>query len=514
MARNTARTLEDRTLKTTSPTRGRAAERPLDELEEYGAKRDFTETPEPAPRQEVAHRQPIFVIQKHDATRLHYDFRLEADGVLKSWAVTKEPSLDPSVKRLAIHVEDHPLSYASFAGTIPEGHYGAGEVDIWDSGTFENLTPDSSIVDGLRAGKLSFVLNGKRLHGRFSLVRMAHTGKPGKKEQWLLIKGRDEFAAAGSSSGDGGTRTPTSTGKRAEEAQATHAAQATRSRTAPAEVAITHPDKVMVPEEGYTKQDIIDYYRAVAPLLLPFLANRPMTLERLPDGVGPGKPHFWQKHTPPGYPEWIPRIELDTEDGGTVPYLLVNDLTTLLYLVNQGTLTFHPWLSRIDHLDRPDFVLFDLDPGPAPFADVILVARKLHAALARDGHEAVVKTSGKTGLHVLVPWNERGGFDESRAWALQVAAEIAAALPAKATTDIRKAKHGDRVYIDVMQNARGKHVVPPYVPRAVPAATVSMPLRWPELRSTLTPGKFTIRTALARLARQKDDPMAPLLAEI
>src|SRR5262249_38616937 len=141
-------------------------------LAEYEKKRNFRETPEPAPGRERPHRRPIFVIQEHDATRLHHDFRLEEAGVLKSWAGTKEPSLDPAVKRLAVRVEDHPLSYASFEGTIPEGHYGAGEVRIWDRGAFENADPTRSVAEGLDAGKLSFVLHGEKLRGRFSLVRM------------------------------------------------------------------------------------------------------------------------------------------------------------------------------------------------------------------------------------------------------------------------------------------------------------------------------------------------------
>src|SRR5437588_6501891 len=128
-------------------------------LGEYEAKRDFRATPEPTPAPARPHKQPIFVVQEHHATRLHYDFRLEADGVLKSWAVTKEPSLDPAVKRLAVRVKDHPLGYATFRGTIPEGHYGAGEVRIWDRGTYENLDAGRTVAEGLAAGRLSLALH-------------------------------------------------------------------------------------------------------------------------------------------------------------------------------------------------------------------------------------------------------------------------------------------------------------------------------------------------------------------
>jgi bifunctional non-homologous end joining protein LigD len=471
-------------------------------LGEYRAKRNFGETPEPAPAPARPHRQPIFVIQEHHATRLHYDFRLEADGVLRSWAVTNEPSLDPAVKRLAVRVEDHPLAYADFSGTIPEGHYGAGEVSIWDHGTFENLDPARTIAEGIEAGKLSFALHGDRLNGRFALVRMR--GK-GKRENWLLIKGRDEHARPASAA-----EQPARAPARAPQprAKVRHAADARPSR----EVEITHPEKVVYPDDGITKADVAAYYRAVAPRLLPFLKDRPVTLERLPDGLGKGKPHFWQKNTPASYPSWVPRAELETERGKPVAYVLVNDLPTLLYLVNQGALTFHPWLSRVGSLDRPDFVLFDLDPGAAPFADAVTVARRLRDELEGEGREAVVKTSGKTGLHVLVPWRGRGGYDEARAWALGVARRVTEALPENATAEIRKAKRGGRVYIDVMQNARGHHAVPPYVLRAVPGATVSTPLRWAELKPDLDPGRFTLRTVPARLARLKDDPVAPLLA--
>jgi bifunctional non-homologous end joining protein LigD len=280
----------------------------------------------------------------------------------------------------------------------------------------------------------------------------------------------------------------------------------------PKEITVTNPGKVLFPDAGITKADVAAYYRTIAPRLLPFLKDRPVTLERLPDGLGAGKPHFWQKHTPDSYPGWIPRVELDTERGRPVKYVLVNNRPTLLYLVNQGALTFHPWLSRLGTLDRPDFVLFDLDPGGAPFADVVTVAKAVRAELRAEDREAVVKTSGKTGLHVLVPWTDAGGYDEARGWALELATRVAAALPEQATVDIRKAKRGGRVYIDVLQNARGHHAVPPYVLRPVPGATVSTPLRWAELTPRLDPARFTLRTVPARVARQKGDPVAALLA--
>jgi bifunctional non-homologous end joining protein LigD len=228
-------------------------------------------------------------------------------------------------------------------------------------------------------------------------------------------------------------------------------------------------------------------------------------------GTNGRAPHFWQKNTPASYPDWVPRVELPSEQGETVRYALVNDRATLLYLVNQGTLTFHLWFSRLQDLDRPDFVLFDLDPGQASFANAVTVTRQLHAILTEEGDQAYLKTSGKTGLHVLVPWTRAGGYDEARAWAQGVAGRVVQALPAQATTERSKGKRGRRVYVDVMQNVKGRRAVPPYVLRAVPGASVSTPLRWSELTDELDPPRFNLKTIFRRLARQKRDPMAAFI---
>jgi DNA ligase D-like protein (predicted 3'-phosphoesterase) len=159
-------------------------------LSAYHAKRDFTRTAEPRGKKSAA-KGHLYVIQKHDATRLHFDFRLELDGVLKSWAITRGPSLDPGEKRLAVHVEDHPLDYGDFEGTIPKGEYGGGTVMLWDIGTW---APEGDPHEGLKKGKLSFVLNGQRLKGGFALVRMRPDGGKNPRDNWLLIKERDKFA--------------------------------------------------------------------------------------------------------------------------------------------------------------------------------------------------------------------------------------------------------------------------------------------------------------------------------
>ncbi len=275
---------------------------------------------------------------------------------------------------------------------------------------------------------------------------------------------------------------------------------------------VTHPDKMLFPQAGITKGELVDYYRHIADRLLPYLRDRPLTLERFPQGVGESRPHFWQKRTPASYPDWVPRVELPSERGGPVRYTLANDLPTLLYLVNQNAITFHVWLSRITNLDRPDFVLFDLDPGEASFAEVVAVARVLRTALSARGDAAFVKTSGKTGLHILVPWRRDDGYDAARAWAHEMAERVVAALPEQATVEMSKARRGRHVFVDVTENARGRHVVPPYVVRATPTASVSTPLSWRELTPDLDPAAFNVRTVLRRVRRQKHDPMGGLLS--
>jgi DNA ligase D-like protein (predicted ligase)/DNA ligase D-like protein (predicted 3'-phosphoesterase) len=189
----------ERPRSSSTPARRKPAGRPTasdppESLKRYQEKRDFGKTPEPGPRPVRSHRRPIFVVQEHHASHLHYDFRLEADGVLKSWAVPKGPPQQPGQKRLAVRVEDHPLDYAGFEGSIPEGEYGAGTVTVRDRGTYDNLLADkpapATVTEGIEAGRLEFVLHGRKLRGRFALVRMKGPGRG--KENWLLLKLRDQ----------------------------------------------------------------------------------------------------------------------------------------------------------------------------------------------------------------------------------------------------------------------------------------------------------------------------------
>ena len=273
------------------------------------------------------------------------------------------------------------------------------------------------------------------------------------------------------------------------------------------ELRLTNLDKLFWPDEGITKGDLLDYYRRVAPVLVPHLRRRPFTMRRYPDGVD-GKA-FFQKDAPSHMPEWIAtyRALVSTRDGGEkkwVEFPLVDDELALLWMVNMGCIDMNAWYSRIDRPDRPDFVLFDLDPTPeVPWAQTIEVALLLQGLLDGLGLAGFPKTSGGKGFHVLVPLDRRSTYDDSRAFAEHVAAAIARTYPELATTQWSKARRRG-VLIDANQNGQGKTIASAYSVRPRLGATVSTPLRWEEVTPDLDPGAFTMAVVLDRIDRLGD----------
>ncbi|HZO98135.1 MAG TPA: DNA ligase D [Gaiellaceae bacterium] len=751
-------------------------------LDAYKRKRDPRRTPEPFGGGRGRRGAPVFVVQRHDARRLHYDFRLERGGALASWAVPKGVPLEPGGRSLAVHVEDHPLEYASFAGEIPAGQYGAGTVELWDRGTYELLEekPDGQLTvrlagerlrgvwtlvparlegkeenwllvrrrdpdasgeapppatyrpmlatlaaepprgpgwrfevkfDGYRAlayvrgGECELVSrNGKSLTERFAAVARAvpralgtpsavldgevcaldEDGRPSfsamqrgagplvyyvfdlleadgealvdrtleerrarleelldrrsrtvrlseqfedgeallqaarsqrlegvmakrlgsrysegrRTRDWLKVKthGRQEFVVAGYTRGsgsrsgslgslvlavvddgalcyagnvgtgftvreieallrllrplerpdppfperprmprvrkgdvvwvepelvvevefgewtrDGRVRQPSYKGLRDDKAAAEVRAERPPELTLRAgsrELRLSNLDKVFWPEEGITKGDLVDYYRRIAPALLPHLAGRPFTMRRYPDGVG-GKA-FFQKDAPSHMPAWIRRhralVSARSPSGGRkwVEFPVVNDELALLWMVNMGCIDMNTWYSRVDRPDRPDFVLFDLDPTPGvPWADTIEVALLVRELLDGLGLASFPKTSGGKGFHVLVPLDRRSTYDDSRAFAELVAGAIARARPGLATTQWSKSRRKG-VLIDANQNGEGKTIASVYSVRPRPGAPVSTPLLWEEVRPDLDPSAFTMAAVLDRVAARGD----------
>ncbi len=814
-------------------------------LAPYRAKRDFHKTPEPAGEERGSQKSTLrFVVHKHRASRLHWDLRLELDGVLKSWAIPKGPSLDPRKKQLAVMVEDHPLDYQYFEGIIPQGNYGAGTVMIWDSGTYhaagssDREESQGELKRGLQKGHISFILHGQKLGGEYALVRL----KAGKGNEWLLIKKEDAFASsdpwpAETSVSSGRTMeeiasnlpdlshvdlsgapvgvmpvdvrpmlaTPVSepfdrtgwlfeikwdgyrclseirngtvhlysrngkdldsifapllsdlqslpyealldgevvvvdeigradfqmlqnylmssrgtlvyyvfdvlylnghdlkllplarrkeilrqivpdsshirfsdhieregvslfkaavengvegivakdsgspyrpghrgrewlkikTHKRQEAVivgftepqggrkgfgslilgvydgdRLTYAghvgggftdqqlsslrerldglprpgsslepspkmmAGATwvepvlvcevrfaewtadglmrqpvflglredvdpkevhreRPQTVPTDtesgpspdkdetreppewkralvsiadrkVRLTNVDKVLWPEEGVTKGDVIDYYRRIAPFILPYLKDRPEALHRFPDGIS-GEA-FYQKNVGHQVPPWVRTTAIRTEAGGKeTVFLLCQDEATLIYMANLGCIEINPWHSRIDHLDLPDFVVFDLDPLDISFREVVRAAVVTRDVLSEIGVECYCKTSGATGLHIYVPLGANYSYEQSAQFARLINLLVHGRLPETTSLERDPRRRPAKVYLDYLQNRRGQTLVAPYSIRPRKGAPVSTPLLWREVDEHLDPGMFTINSTLDRLQQTGD----------
>jgi bifunctional non-homologous end joining protein LigD len=276
------------------------------------------------------------------------------------------------------------------------------------------------------------------------------------------------------------------------------------------EVPFTHLDKVFWPAEGYTKGDLIGYHRAIAPWLLPYLKDRPLVMTRYPDGID-GK-SFFQKDAPSWAPEWVRTETMWSEHAERdVHYFVCDDVESLLYVINMGTIPLHIWSSRVADLAHPDWCILDLDPKGAPFADVVRVARAIRDLCGELELPALPKTSGSTGLHVLIPLGGRLTYAQSRSLAELLARVVVQQLPEIATVARPLRSRAGRVYVDYLQNGHGQLLVAPFSVRPLPGAPVSMPLRWREVSPRLDIGRFTMRNARSRMRRLGEDPLAPVL---
>lgn len=821
--------------------------KPSSNLDLYRKKRDPERTPEPFGTAPAANGWR-FVVHQHGARNLHYDLRLEMDGVLKSWAVPKGPSFRAEEKRLAVHVEDHPIEYGEFEGVIPKDNYGAGSVIVWDHGHYRLVKPGDA-MDQLARGKLEIEVFGFKIRGLWTLVRMAkkdkewlllkkadgfasdvdvgeryprsvvsgltvqemadvpgklsalhqqlgdakaparafsartlnpmlanlqerppigkewryeikydgvrvvaqrddnsvelygrngqvistrypeicralarlfvgkfvldgeivsldergrpsfqrlqlrmHLSNPhdieramaaapaeaiffdclalenhdlralplskrkeflqsllpplgrvrysehfsvdgetffnaasehglegivakkadsryvsGRSPNWIKIKchKRDDFVIGGYTdpqggrghfgalhlgqygsgkliyvskvgtgfdakmlrliwekmqplkratspfaektpggrghhwiepqlvcevrfsdwTADGGIRHPAFLGLREdkkpqdcrkeepapvqlpvlEPVQEGNSSKASNTK----QVRLTNLKKLFWPKEKYTKGDLIEYYRAIAPHLLPYLKDRPVVLTRYPDGIE-GK-SFFQKDAPDFVPNWIRRVKIYSKDTERdINYIIVHDVESLLYVINMGTIPLHLWSSRAQSLERPDWLVVDLDPKGAPFEHVVQVALALHEILEELHLDNFIKTSGASGMHILIPLGARYTHEQAKNFARLLAMLGTEATPEISTIARPLAARGGKVYIDFGQNGYGVTIASPFSARPVPGATVSCPLEWREVNSKLHPSQFTIKNTPARF-KKMPDPLAPVL---
>lgn len=798
-------------------------------LKDYKAKRNFTNTKEPKISKKSSKSTVLsFVIQQHQARTLHYDFRLELNGVLKSWAVPKGPSLNPKDKRLAIQVEDHPFEYRHFEGSIPEGNYGAGDVIIWDNGYYEpidskdDLKSQQEILSKeLEKGHLEFVLYGKKLNGTFALIRTKNS------KQWLLIKKNDEYATdeditaqnqsiisnrpvklrttsekkeISKKSKSVKKKAPIPTkispmlttlinkpfsdpdwvfeikwdgyraltllkqknahiysrnmqsfdkkfsvlqqelsklpfdacfdgeivvlddqdrpsfqalqnylrkpegniiyyifdllyyngqdlkseplierkkllksilpetnsylkysehivrdgidffkvavkekfegiiGKRAasiylegkrsqdwvkiktslrqeviicgftqprgsrknfgslllgvykdniltyvghvgtgfdykklqvvfdrlspliqvkspfatlplkkesitwvkpelvcevsfsewtqdgimrhpvfidfrEDKQANEVVKekeaemkevvkksTTKSTKSNSKLELTHLDKLYWPNEGYTKGDLIDYYQQVSSLILPYLKDRPESLRRFPNGIE--HPGFFQKEASHA-PSWMKTVPISHENH-EVNYYLIEKEKDLLYLANLGCIDFNPFISRIQSLDYPDYLVLDLDPEAISFEKVIEVAQGIHELLENWQISSVCKTSGKRGMHIYIPLGAQYTYEVAGNFAKLLAYLAHQQMPKLTSVERHPKDRQKKVYIDFLQMRYGQTLVAPYSVRPIAGATISTPLKWSEVKSGLSPQDFTIKNAIKRFKKMGD----------
>jgi DNA ligase D-like protein (predicted polymerase) len=262
---------------------------------------------------------------------------------------------------------------------------------------------------------------------------------------------------------------------------------------------LSNPGKVLWPAEGYTKRDLFAYYEAVAEHLLAHVRGRPMHLHRFPNGIE--EKSFYQKRPPETFPSWIAQVQFPETDER---YLLCNDRPTLLYLANLASIDLHPWLSRADSPGCPDWAVIDIDAKESSFETAVKIARKAGSLLRGLGVRSFVKTSGGSGLHVYVPLAPSYSYEQSRMFTETVARVLAMENRDSATVERNPERRSGKVYVDFLQNRRGQTVVPPYSARPVAGARVSMPLEWDELRSALSPDRFTIKTAVGRLEELGD----------
>lgn len=452
-------------------------------LNRYNEKRDFTKTNEPVGKVRKSSQKLKFVIQHHLARRDHYDLRLEYNGVYVSFAVPKGLSYDTKDKRLAIKVEDHPISYGNFEGVIPKGEYGAGTVMLFDKGYWKSL--EESKID-FEKGPVKFFLDGERFKGGWSLIKF-------KNDNWLVVKEKDEFVNKKSINS---FKTSIKTGRTMKEITNN---DVIKNKNV---IEITNEDKIIFDKYKITKGEIAEYYKLVSKRMMTFLDNRLISVVRGPNGLKRGI--FFMKHLNNDSVDLgKKRIKNKLLQGSD--YYYIKNTNGLLSEVQMNSYEFHIWGSRVTSIKKPDILVFDLDPDEGlSLKKVRDAVRDLKSILDGLNLKSYLKTSGGKGYHIYVPISLTS-FKKCEKIARDISELLMMKYLNKYTTNIRKSKRKGKIFIDYFRNKMGATSVCPYSLRLRDKPSISCPIFWNEL-DFIKPDEITIKNIKERL--KKRDPWA------
>lgn len=457
------------------------------DLKKYQEKRDFEKTLEPKGKVEkkTKKKKLHFVVQHHIARKDHYDLRLEWNGTLKSRAIPKGPSYHINEKRLAIHVEDHPLQYRHFEGIIPKGQYGAGTVMIWDQGYWD--LEEKTTFDLKHPFK--FTLKGQRLKGKWTLI-------PLQNEEWLLCKEKDNYENYYDINE---FTTSIQTGRTMKEIETKKEKRKTSLKDAIIEgIQITNPNKKIFTTPKITKLEIAHYYQKVAKRMLPYLDHRIISTIRCPSGKK--EECFFKKHFEAN--DGLKKVNIQNSNGKKEDYYYIKDITGLIQEVQMNSYEFHLWGSKLPKINHPDMLVFDLDPDEKMSLSQVREGVKDLKSILDDLHlKSFLKTSGGKGYHVVVPTHSFHSWKEFRFFAKKIAEIMELKWPTKYVSNMRLKNRKNKIFIDWVRNTKSATSVAPYSLRMKKKITVSMPISWKELEK-VTPNGITIEEALKRMKRK------------
>ena len=433
-------------------------------LDKYNNKRNFNKTKEPIGKQIKSKKRLRFCVHLHQARKKHYDLRLEYDGVMLSWAIPKAPSYNGKVKRLAVHVEDHPLSYRHFEGTIPECEYGAGTVMLFDTGYYKLIKYNKNTI--------KFILYGTRLKGMWTLTRF-------KDESFLLIKDKDYY------------ENYIDINKYIRSIKTNRTIKEIENNIKKKKIDLTSKDKIII--DNLTKEDIMNYYQKIANRMLPYLENRIISVIRVPSK----NTIFFKKHLE-NKNNYLEKISIKNKD-----YYYILDNIALFSEVQMNSYEFHIGSSLASNIDYPNIMVFDLDPDELLDLKTLRNGVKdLKKILDNLNLKSYLKTSGGKGYHIVIPFNSNITWNKFYKISQNIALLMEKNYPDKYTTNIRKDKRKGKIFIDYMRNQKGATFSCPYSIKIKSKHSVSMPISWDEL-DKIKPNEITIDKAL-KMIKKKD----------